>query len=205
MIRYLYFDLGHVLVHFSHERGCRQLAAKSQIEADAIRRFIFETPLQRELESGGVTPEEFSCRFNGQFGSTLSTGEITWALSDIFWTRREIVPLITQLSLAGWPLAILSNTCLPHWEFLQQPRFQWLGHLFPRRILSYEEKSMKPQPHIYERAISMAQVLPEEIFFVDDRPENVEGALDCGLRAVLFESVEKTRVDLRKLGVTGHY
>lgn len=204
MLRYLYFDLGHVLVHFSHERGCQQLAAKSGRSVAAIRQAIFDSPLQNDLESGRLSPHAFSLELNRHLQTELTEATITWALSDIFWTRREMVSLIAALSANGWPLGILSNTCLPHWQFLQQDRFAWLKTFFPHRILSYEEGVMKPHPQIYQRAIEAANVAANEIFFVDDRLENVEGALACGLRAVLFESAAQTRADLWKMGVRGH-
>jgi glucose-1-phosphatase len=60
---------------------------------------------------------------------------------------------------------------------------------------------MKPEPKIYLEAAKMANVAPSEIFFMDDRPENVEGARAVGIDAVLFQSVDQLHRDLfeRKL------
>jgi FMN phosphatase YigB (HAD superfamily) len=47
----------------------------------------------------------------------------------------------------------------------------------------------------------MAQVAPAEIFFTDDRAENVAGALAAGWQAVQFQSVQALSEDLRSRGV----
>src|SRR5437868_4719938 len=41
-IRFIYFDLGNVLLSFSHERMCAQMAEVAGIDAEAVRRALFE-------------------------------------------------------------------------------------------------------------------------------------------------------------------
>ena len=45
---------------------------------------------------------------------------------------------------------------------------------------------MKPDREIYDAAIQSAGVAPDEIFFMDDRIENVQAANAAGLDAVHF-------------------
>ena len=60
---------------------------------------------------------------------------------------------------------------------------------------------MKPDRAIYEIAAERAGASPSEVFFVDDRAENVVGAKAAGLDAVLFTDAEQLAADLRQRGV----
>jgi HAD superfamily hydrolase (TIGR01509 family) len=60
---------------------------------------------------------------------------------------------------------------------------------------------MKPEAKIYaavERAMGRAG---EEIVYLDDRAENVQGGLERGWRVILHESPEKTIPALRQMGL----
>jgi FMN phosphatase YigB (HAD superfamily) len=65
---------------------------------------------------------------------------------------------------------------------------------------------MKPDGKIYQSAISMANQLvgcqPDEIFFTDDKPENVAAAIEAGMNAKLFESAALLNLQLRESGVS---
>ena len=64
---------------------------------------------------------------------------------------------------------------------------------------------MKPDSKIYESAIARTGVEPERIFFTDDRPENVEGAVTQGIDAVLFTSVPDLMNELKNRGVVTNW
>ena len=51
---------------------------------------------------------------------------------------------------------------------------------------------MKPDRAIYDAAIERAGVAAHEVFFTDDRLENVEGARAVGIDAVQFVDCETT-------------
>ena len=68
-------------------------------------------------------------------------------------------------------------------------------------ILSYEVNSMKPDSVIYDRAIEQAGCHISNCFFVDDKQENVDGAIAAGMDAVLYRSVPELVEDLVERGV----
>ena len=49
---------------------------------------------------------------------------------------------------------------------------------------------MKPQPEIYLDAVQGLGIEPSEALFLDDRPDNIEGAQAVGLRALLYSTWE---------------
>ena len=59
MIKFLYFDLGNVLVHFTVERMLRQVGAAAGVEPERVGEVVFHGGLQTELETGRITPRQF--------------------------------------------------------------------------------------------------------------------------------------------------
>jgi HAD superfamily hydrolase (TIGR01509 family) len=80
-----------------------------------------------------------------------------------------------------------------------------LRDYFDTFVLSHEIRAAKPEAKIFEAAIEMANVPAQEIFFVDDRIENVNGARAVGLDAVQFTAAGHLAADLRQRGIRFNY
>ncbi|MCA9156538.1 MAG: HAD family phosphatase [Planctomycetales bacterium] len=199
--RFIYFDLGNVLLNFDHEIACRQMAAIAGVEPRVIRELVFQSDLQWQYECGQVTSREFYDHFREQTRSEPEFAELLHAASDIFTLNLSIVPLVAHLKAAGHRLGILSNTCDAHWQFVTAGRYWTVPDAFSVHALSFELGAMKPDPKIYEAAAELAGCEPGEIFFMDDREDNVQGALAAGFDAVLFRDTPTLARDLRKRGV----
>ena len=63
-------------------------------------------------------------------------------------------------------------------------------------VASYEVGARKPEPEFYTRVLEFAGAAAHEVFFVDDREVNVEGAREAGIAAHHFTDVAKLRADL---------
>ena len=59
----------------------------------------------------------------------------------------------------------------------------------------------KPEPAIYRRALDIVGRPAERILFIDDRAENVAGAVAAGMKAIQFEGADCLRGELVSLGV----
>jgi HAD superfamily hydrolase (TIGR01509 family) len=69
---------------------------------------------------------------------------------------------------------------------------------FDGYILSYEVGAMKPHARIYEALEKMCGRRGGEIFYIDDRLENVQAGAARGWQIVLHESPDATRAALQK-------
>ena len=59
----------------------------------------------------------------------------------------------------------------------------------------------KPDAAIYERALDILGRPADKILFIDDRIENVNGAIGAGMKAIHFQGEEGLRRELANLGV----
>jgi len=66
-------------------------------------------------------------------------------------------------------------------------------------VMSGEEGFIKPQPEIYEILFDRFELIPEQSVFIDDRQENVKGALKMGMAAIHYESGVNLRSELHTL------
>lgn len=85
---------------------------------------------------------------------------------------------------------------------LNEYRFKTFGlrECFQIALTSCYVGLRKPDPAMYQRAIDIVGRPPERILFIDDRPENIEGARIAGLTAVRFTGADAFRLELERLG-----
>ncbi len=205
--RFIYFDLGNVLLSFSHERMCSQMAEAAGVAPEAVRRALFEgdsgQSVQWLFERGDMNALAVYEHFCEAVGVRPDMDKLFAAGCDIFEEIGESVAIVERLHVAGMPLGIMSNTNPIDWGFVMSGRFPFLNRCFEQFALSYEVRSMKPERSIYETAVAKAGCAAGGVFFTDDKPENVEGALAAGLDAVLFTSPEQLRRELTSRGING--
>lgn len=190
-VRFVYFDLGNILLFFSISRLLHQIAEVAGASEEELKLIIFSEKKYLALESGEITSKEYFSQICSDLGRTIDAEKFLEATNNIFWVNESILPVIRNLSKKSFPRGILSNTGPQHWEYVLNA-FDFLNKYFPRhRIASYEVRSMKPQQKIFEIAWKEAQteipdLLPEEILFIDDLEDNVNGAREFGFQAFVY-------------------
>jgi glucose-1-phosphatase len=199
MIETFIFDMGNVLVHFSHERMCRQIAEICGLSPAEVRRWLFDSGLQWEFEKGRITEENLHTRLEEQTQRTLDFGALIHAASDIFDRNPAIEPMIDAIRSQGRRLVLLSNTSLSHFQFVRA-NFDVLS-AFDAFVVSYEVGAMKPDKAIYDAALAAAGCPAEKCFYTDDIADYVAAGRRYGLQAEIYTSADALRGQLRERGV----
>ena len=193
------------MLTFDHRIACRQVAELTGLSADRIWEIVFGSDLQMRYERGELSSREFFEEFCAASNTRPDYDALHGAHSDIFELNVPVIPIVAHVHAAGYRLGILSNTCEAHWDFVSNGRFTAIRDFFAVRVLSHVERCSKPDVAIYRRAVELAGAEPGRIFFVDDRPENVDAALRAGLDAVLFRGPLQLAEALRRRGVAFNY
>lgn len=108
------------------------------------------------------------------------------------------VTLLKDLAAAGYRLAMLSNTPTDFAEVMvEQPVAGFFEHL----AFSCYLGSVKPEPECYRAVLAMLGARPDDVVFIDDRPENVAGAAAVGIHGVHFTTPEAARTALAGHGI----
>ena len=198
--RFVYFDLGKVLLDFDADVMCRQMADVAGLDPDRVRQVLFEGRLQQQYELGQISSRQFYETFCRETGTRPAYESLAAAASDIFHLKEDMVPVVTQLCGAGHRLGILSNTCESHWEHCRR-QFPILSEAFGVFALSYQIGAMKPDSAIFLAAAARAGVAPQEVFFTDDAPGHVAGARAAGFDAAQYLSTPQLIAELCARGL----
>jgi FMN phosphatase YigB (HAD superfamily) len=203
---FLYFDMGNVLIYFSHEKMAQQMAQALGVESRLAWQILFSDKcgLQWAYERGELSREQFYARFCEAAAGNADIDSLDIAGSDIFAINSPMCGLASQLAAAGYALGVCSNTTLSHWNHCAG-NYRVLSTAFAVHALSFRLKAMKPDPAFYHAAAKLTGAAPHRIFFADDRPENVTAAKSAGWDAVLYESASQISETLRQRGISTNF
>lgn len=97
---------------------------------------------------------------------------------------RPTERLIGDLKAAGYKLYVLSNMSKEFIAFLRQ--FPVYRH-FDGEVVSCEERTVKPEPRIYEILLERYGLDPSQTLFIDDRLSNLTAARTFGIHTQHFD------------------
>ena len=200
MIKNILFDMGSVLVDFSPLRFTME-AKLSPEDAELIREELFRSIEWAQLDRGTLTDPELLAIMKPRFPERLWP-TLEWMICR--WDEPPVmVPgmyaLVEELSRAGYGLYLLSNAALRHDEYW--PRYPVSRFFGDRLLISAHEGITKPDPRFYRLALERFALDPKECLFIDDVPVNAEGAVYCGIDAIVFKGAERLRRQLAEKGV----
>jgi len=197
------FDFGNVIAFFDYRKATTRLGAKLGLSGqelyDQLGPLGFPAVL-REYERGQITSAEFTDQVSALIQVGITHDEFAAAWADIFTPNESIVTVVEHLKARGYRLVLGSNTNEIHAAHFRGQFASTLIH-FDALVLSHEIKHLKPNAEFYLACAKAAGADPKDCIFIDDLPENIEGARAAGLTGLLYQSTEKLIVDLSQLGV----
>ena len=149
-------------------------------------------------ERGEITGEALLERIAGMAAQPLDRAELRSRWLDMFERSEEMFRLAAGL-MQEYRVYLLSNAGDLHWAYFNS--LYGLDSLVHGALASFRVGAIKPQPDIYRKAESMFDLDPAATVFIDDLPQNVAGARQCGWQAVHHQQVPATLDQLRSLGV----
>ncbi len=199
-IRAIIFDLGRVLVDvtFNPENLSFFGIKVSGNDMEQILASAFEDPLFRDYNTGRISTTEFFRAYckNLRIHADFETFKQKWC--SVFASIPEMEDLFWQVK-KRFPVGLLSDTDPLHWHYCLQ-HFPFLQSV-ENPTLSFEIGALKPEKICYLKAAENVGFAPHECLFIDDRPENVQGAKNAGMSAILFKGSENLKKKFRQLGV----
>src|SRR5579885_375397 len=115
--RFFYFDLGNVLLFFSHARMCRQMAAVAGVDEERVRHVLFDTGLEIGYARGNLSKTEFYERFCQAVDRRVDFEQLALAANEIFEVNVGTKAILASLRGAGYRLGLLSNTNELHFNY----------------------------------------------------------------------------------------
>lgn len=196
MIRAIIFDLGKVLVEFHPLDGMKKLGFSEEV-IEEFHKKIF-SGLWEQCDARPIGKREIRELFKKAVPGLEQEVDFLW---DHITVVTEVYdyshPWILDLKRRGYQIFILSN--------YGQQSFEANSKIYPFLadvdgiVVSYQVEMVKPNPEIYRYLAKKYQILPEEAVFLDDRKENVDGAISCGFSGIVFKNYKQAKEELEEL------
>ncbi len=182
-IKNIIFDLGNILVDVDYKRFTDAMGWDHNLFMD-----FFSSSFFREFEVGKYNEEEFfvelnkyiplkegdELRYRNNIHKAFSLRPKTWAR--VHWLKKH------------YNVILFSNT--NPIDFNAVDKSIDLKRVIRSAYVSYAQGYIKPDPRSYKKLEELFKIDPKETLFVDDRKENIEGALKANWHAELVESEE---------------
>lgn len=196
------FDLNGVLTHTPSWQDRRTLCSIAGIDEDILDRLYW---LHRPAYDTGVIDSRlYWQRIGSAIGRTYDTATVAAlvAADCRLWGRpnQDMAAVVHSVRDAGLRTAILSNTPRDVWTCVDE-RGDW-NQKVDVMTLSFAVGVAKPESAIFGCCIGALGTPAAETLFVDDREDNVEVAIELGMRAIHFAGPSKWRAVVEMIGLT---
>lgn len=133
-----------------------------------------------DLQAGRITEKEFCARLSSSSG---------FSLGEEIWTRffnpepvEENMELLKEL-VAEYTVVAGTNTIESHFLFhLNRNDYRLFHRVYASHIIGIA----KPDTSFFEYILKKERAEPEQTFFVDDTPRNVQSAALCGIEVLHY-------------------
>jgi putative hydrolase of the HAD superfamily len=186
MIKNIVFDMGNVLLDYNPQI-CLDEFCNSEDEKDIIHKELFQGPEWVMGDMGQIRDNErydlVKQRVPERYWSELKQCCDKWDIC--------MVPVIGAKDFCnyareqGYSVYVLSNASDKFYNYFEN--FLPLDY-FDGIVVSADVHIIKPDSRIYELFLSQYNLKADECLFIDDRLENVKGALAVGMQAYEFEN-----------------
>ena len=196
-IRALFWDIGGVLLTNAWDHEERDLA----IERFLLSKTEFEErhkELVPPFEEGRLSLDDYLDRVVFFQQRSFSREEFKQFMFSLSQPKPQTLELARTLA-GHYVMGTINNES----RELNEYRIQNFGlaKYFSLFVSSCYVGLRKPDERIYKLALDLTQHTPQECCFIDDRPQNIEGAAKAGFATVLMKDPQQLRRDLQALGV----
>lgn len=185
IVKSIIFDLGAVLLNIDYQKTINEFDKLGINKASEFYSKKTQTNIFNLLECGEISVQNFlkeiqkSCN-KADFNDII----FAWnaLLLDLPQERIELLKTVKQ----NYNIFLLSNTNSIHIsEFRNQigeRRYLEFYNMFDKVYYSHEIGFRKPNKEAFQIILNENNLNPQEVLFIDDSPQHIEGAKKLGLQ-----------------------
>lgn len=197
------FDMDGVIRHWTGQ-AMRDFEQDHDLPAGTVAAAAFSEPIYEHAMVGELSAEEWAAAIGELIAAEHPHVDVdacsTMWLATEWRVDEEVVAIARALQAAGQRTAVFSNAST-HLE--QDMSTMGVAELFHHVANSSRIGLAKPHANAFDHVADQLGTPPERLLFVDDREENVVGAIDAGWHAVQMRDAAGLGGVLRRLGVPG--
>lgn len=183
------FDLGNVIIDLNAHLVLKRFAELAPSATKSIPDLIKDTQLLIDYETGRLTTSEFVAATNNFLGAEISESDFAHAwnlmIGEIPLSRLNLMKELQKTH----QVLILSNTSKLHEDYFDEyikhhHGAQSMAEHVHHALYSHLIKLRKPKSDIYQYVIDNYLDEPGKALFLDDKLENVNAAIEMGIKSV---------------------
>lgn len=195
----LIFDLGNVVFHCSMDKALASWAICSGQELTIIKQKLdLNHPTHDQFERGEIEEDEFRKFISDKIDFPLSKEEFQEGWNSIYGEEVSGISALIDAYSVEFRIIGLTNSNKTHAE-VWESKYSSILSKFESIFSSHEIHCRKPEQAAYQVCIDYLDLAPSNIIFLDDKIENIQGAVELGLAGILVESFDQMNKDLNQL------
>lgn len=198
MIKNIVFDIGRVLVDYDWRAYLRRTIEDESVRA-AVQDALLGHRIWDDLDEGILPFEEILEKFYSYAPEYKDEINRFWDnMSEGFTEYEHTRDWITSLKSQGYKVYYLSNWSDYVYSNTSEMLDAFLS-LMDGGVFSYRLKMIKPHHDIYEAFCQKYNLKPEECVFLDDKEDNVRGAIEVGFKGIVVKNYNQANAELTNL------
>jgi epoxide hydrolase-like predicted phosphatase len=195
MIQSIVFDWGGVLIEDPSLNMIKYFAKVLHVSPTEFLRIYKK--FSQDFQLGEISESMLWEAMCADLNVPLPVLSSLWgsAFRHAYVENKETFRFASRLKEKGYRIGLLSNTEVPSVGFFYEQKYM----LFDVVVFSCVEGTRKPEERIYRILLQRLHVKSDEVIFIDDNEQFVNGAAQVGINAVLFRNCRQLRTALRSL------
>ena len=195
------FDMGNVIIRYDPEYFIMKEGITAKDDKNLLMRTIFRSKEWPMLDGGIIDESELEETVLKRLPERLyhTAHRLIFHWDEHADPIPGMFELIRDLNKNGSRLFLLSNASVRQPEYWRRMA---VSEYFDGAVVSGPEKHMKPKPEIYNILLDRYELRACDCVFIDDVQANVTGAVNVGMKGILFSGdTGDLRVKLKETGI----
>ncbi|WP_237154553.1 HAD family hydrolase [Oryzibacter oryziterrae] len=201
-VKLVLFDMDDVVYAYDRSVRVARLAGMTGLDPVFIETAIWSEGLEAAADGGAYpTGPLYLKSWQDRLGYPLAEDQWLAARKAAMTLVPGTLAIIDQLLAAGLAVGVLTN----NGPLVHARRHDLVPELAARAghrfTVSAQFDTKKPDPAVFTRCLEHLGFAPGQTVFIDDMPENAEGASAAGLTGLTYTDPARLAADLRRLGL----
>jgi len=183
-IKSIIFDLGEVLLNISYQNTINEFEKLGIENSSSFYSKKLQNNMFNLLETGKISEDEFVSKIQNSC-KNASEKEIIFAWNSMLLNLPENRIYLLKKLKSEYNIYLLSNTNSIHIkEFekrLGKEKYLEFYNLFDKAYYSHQIGHRKPNAEAFQLIIEENNLNSDEVLFIDDSPQHIEGAKKLGI------------------------
>jgi len=184
-IKAIIFDLGAVILNINYQNTINEFEKLGVKNPSSFYSKKAQNNLFNKIETGEISEREFLLKLQKETpNASIKQVKNAWnaMLLDLPEKRINLLKKINQ----NYSIFLLSNTNTIHIakfeKILGRNQYHEFYNLFNKVYYSHKIGFRKPQIEAFQIILDENKLSPNEVLFIDDSPQHIEGAKKLGIK-----------------------